>query len=396
MYYTLYNVADVQLWYEKTHRADESAEKNADGPTALVQQLVLYIGVYGLGHRIWQHRACDRTRNLLHFACQIITVFVFRFALCFLQWRFPKLCYEYGGGAFLIPYLLVLFFFTIPLVVLEMALGQRYQVSHVRMLALAARGSPSSSSSGGSGGIISDVSTASFAGGLGWSAVVGTFLLSQFYCALLSITFSYLVASFSASLPWTDGRAHDYFLNVTWPSDGVDDMGGLVPPLLGGYVLVYLLVAAGAANSSASIEVLNKVLMPVPFLVLVVFLIRGLTLDGAAAGVAALFTPDPAKLRSAEIWLAAVSQLFFGVSAGLGTLTTYASFMPHDTPIVGSAILVCLGNSAFSLLAGITVFAFLGNLAHTRNVPVTSVGACARCRLQERHFTTPAWHFSMC
>ena len=287
-----------------------------------------------------------------------------------MQWRFPKLCYEYGGGAFLIPYFIALFFFTVPLVVLEMALGQRYQVSHVRMMALAASGAPSSS-----GGSSSDITTASFAGGLGWSAVLGTFLLSQFYCALLSITFTYLLASLRPSLPWTGGsRAHDYFLNVTWPSEGVEDVGGLVPGLLGGYMLVYALVAAGAANNSASIELLNKLVMPVPFVVLLVFLIRGLTLEGAADGVAALFTPDPDKLGSADIWLAAVSQLFFGVSAGLGTLTTYASFMPRDTPIVGSAILVCLGNSAFSLLAGITVFAFLGNLAHIRDVPVTSVG----------------------
>jgi NSS family neurotransmitter:Na+ symporter len=49
-------------------------------------------------------------------------------------WRFPKLCYAYGGGAFLIPYCISLFFFAIPIVVLEFAIGQRFQGSHVHCM----------------------------------------------------------------------------------------------------------------------------------------------------------------------------------------------------------------------------------------------------------------------
>ena len=132
----------------------------------------------------------------------------------------------------------------------------------------------------------------------------------------------------------------------------------------------------------------------------------------AIDGVFALLTPDFSQLWSAEIWLAAIGQLFFGVSAGLGTLTTYASFTPRETPVVRSAVLVCVGNSVFSLLAGVTgvhappkrareiardssrgcpqstvvadgcrapfdtalpVFAFLGYLARERGVPVNEV-----------------------
>lgn len=281
-------------------------------------------------------------------------------------WRFPKMCYEYGGGAFLIPYGVALFFFTIPLVILEFALGQRYQCSHVRMMVQAANRAPARSDN-------TIASTMSFAGGLGWSAVLGTFLLSQFYCALLAITFTYLLASFSPTLPWANGRAPTFWTQVTHPSATLEETGGLVPRLLGGYAVVYALVAAAAANESTSIELLNRIVMPVPFVVLMVFFIRGLTLEGAGDGVATLFTPDVSKLSDPDIWLAAVSQLFFGVSAGLGTLTTYASYMPREAPVVRPAILVCLGNSAFSLLAGVTVFAFLGNLAHEQGVPVTHV-----------------------
>ena len=133
-------------------------------------------------------------------------------------WRFPKLCYEFGGGAFLIPYLAALFFFTIPVVVLEFALVQNFQVGHVRMMSLAAaqvdsRGRPTSSSG------------SSAPAGLGWAAVLGTYLLSQFYMALLAITLCYVVASFSGELPWSDGRAHAFFLATTSPSAGVEESG---------------------------------------------------------------------------------------------------------------------------------------------------------------------------
>ena len=271
-------------------------------------------------------------------------------------WRFPKLCFQYGGGAFLIPYGCALVFCAIPVVVLEFALGQRFQVGHVRMMTLAA-GAP----------------RVGWAAGFGWAAVLGTFLLAQFYCALLAITLCYLVASFSPQLPWAGGPAHAFFAYVVQPSASVSDGGGLVPHLAGAYLLVWLIVTLSAVKSSASIELLNKIVMPVPFIVLLVFLCRGLTLPGAFSGVRALFTPDLSALASVEIWITAVSQLFFGVSAGLGTLTTYASFNPRDAPVVRSAILVCIANSAFSLLAGVTVFSFLGHLAHERGCSISDV-----------------------
>lgn len=74
-------------------------------------------------------------------------------------WRFPMMAYSYGGGAFMLPYLIALFFAAIPMVVLEFALGQRLQRGHVALVAhIAPRWE-----------------------GLGWATVVGTFLSAQYY-----------------------------------------------------------------------------------------------------------------------------------------------------------------------------------------------------------------------
>jgi len=79
-------------------------------------------------------------------------------------WRFPMMCYEFGGGAFMLPYLVALFVAAIPMVVLEFMLGQRLQRGHVAMIKhIAPRWV-----------------------GLGWASVFGTFLLAQFYSVLLA------------------------------------------------------------------------------------------------------------------------------------------------------------------------------------------------------------------
>ena len=98
-----------------------------------------------------------------------------------------------------------------------------------------------------------------------------------------------------------------------------------MPHLAAAYFGVWLCVCAGA-NGARAIGWMVKVLMPLPFVVLGAFLVRALTLSGAMDGIALLLTPDFSKVASFEIWITATSQLFFGVSAGLGTLTTYASY----------------------------------------------------------------------
>mmetsp|Transcript_23959 Transcript_23959/g.77299 ORF Transcript_23959/g.77299 Transcript_23959/m.77299 type:complete len:644 (+) Transcript_23959:34-1965(+) len=307
-------------------------------------------------------------------------------------WRFPMMAYSYGGGAFMLPYLIALFFAAIPMVVLEFALGQRLQRGHVALVAhIAPRWE-----------------------GLGWATVVGTFLSAQYYQTLLAYCLVYLVNAFRDPQPWAveeaarslsesssslDGAEASSGLQpgsgeaggeteadaalaavrsfwreeVLQVSSGVDETGGLVGPLCGWYALVWAVVCLGACDGASSIGALNKLLMPMPFAVLAAFFARAVTLPGAGAGIRTLFSPDFAAIWSPSIWVAAVSQLFFGVSAGLGTLTTYASFSPPSTPVGRSAIIVSLSNSAFSLFAGGTVFGFLGFISHTTGEPLESL-----------------------
>jgi NSS family neurotransmitter:Na+ symporter len=95
--------------------------------------------------------------------------------------------------------------------------------------------------------------------------------------------------------------------------------------------------------------------MPLLFVLLLVCDVRALTLPGASAGVAYLFRPDLAKLTG-PVLLSALGLAFFKLSLGMGTMTTYGSYLPERVRIVPNAARVALADTAISLLAGLAIF----------------------------------------
>jgi NSS family neurotransmitter:Na+ symporter len=110
-----------------------------------------------------------------------------------------------------------------------------------------------------------------------------------------------------------------------------------------------------AAGVSRGIEKVTKTLMPLLFILLIICDIRALTLPGAFSGVAYLFRPDLSKLTG-TVLLSALGLAFFKLSLGMGTMTTYGSYMPDGTKIVPNATRVALADTIVSLLAGLAIF----------------------------------------
>ena len=124
-------------------------------------------------------------------------------------------------------------------------------------------------------------------------------------------------------------------------------------------------------------------------------LVRGLTLPGAATGLAFFFTPQWEKLASLQVgptqqgaytdkefsvtvvvlqvWYAAVTQSFFSLSVGFGTLTTYSSYNKFRHNTSKDALIISFADTATSLLAGTVIFSILGHLAHELGLPVDQV-----------------------
>ncbi len=269
-------------------------------------------------------------------------------------WRFPYVCYRNGGGAFLIPYLVALLTAGIPLMILEYGLGIRKQGSAPKALASVNR-------------------KWEF---VGWWALCIGFMISMYYVVIMGVTGVYLVESFNTSLPWgtTAASAGDHFYHdVLQISSGPFDFGGMawgvLIAALAVWGIIFLIIFKG-------VKQVGKVVMitvPLPWLMIVVLMIRGLTLEGAAEGINYYLAPNWAALLQPSTWLAAYGQIFFSLSLGFGIMIAYASYMARTSDVSNNAFITSFANCATSFLAGFSVFSVLGYFAVAANLPVSDV-----------------------
>lgn len=299
-------------------------------------------------------------------------------------WRFPFTAYENGGGAFLIPYLIVLMFIGRPLYLLEIGLGQFC-----------------------SGGCIKvwDISPAFR--GVGYGQVLATCCVVSYYCSLIGLAIYYLVASCQATLPWTvchpqlhqngtfcfpsNGNKSDlprngsnitviasseqYFkAGVLKENSDITDGIGLPDPALAAclaacWFFLFMTLYRGVSGSG-KFAYFTAIF---PYVVMFILLIRGLTLPGASAGLLFFFTPQWSRLLDPAVWYAAVTQSFFSLGVGFGALTTYSSYNKFHHNSYKDALIISFADTFTSVLAGTVIFAILGHLSYELDLPVKDV-----------------------
>lgn len=241
-------------------------------------------------------------------------------------WLFPYRTAQFGGAAFLIPYIIFVVVLGIAGVTGEMAFGRAMRSGAIG----AFRGATQTRGSkiGEWIGLIPTIGSLALA--IGYSVVVGWII-------------RYLVAAFSGTLLTKDSEI--FFTSMC------GDLG-ILPWHLIGLAITFLLMIFGVANG---IEKLNKVLMPLFFALFVILAIRVASLDGAAEGYAFLFKPDWSQLWKVETWVYALGQAFFSLSlAGSGTLV-YGSYLKKTEDVTACAKNVALFDTLAALLASLVI-----------------------------------------
>ncbi len=115
------------------------------------------------------------------------------------------------------------------------------------------------------------------------------------------------------------------------------------------------------------------VTMPLPFILILVLMVRGLTLPGAAEGLNFYLKPDFAALANPQVWLAAYGQVFFTLSLAMGILIAYASYLPKDSDIANNSLMTSFADAFTAFISGIAVFSVTGYMAGQLGVPVDEV-----------------------
>ncbi|MFC1884117.1 sodium-dependent transporter [Thermodesulfobacteriota bacterium] len=266
-------------------------------------------------------------------------------------WRFPYMAYSNGGGAFFIPYLIALITTGIPLVALEYYLGTRYQQGPTEAY----------------GKIRKNTNY------IGWFALASAAMITCYYTVVISWAWNYMFHS--AGVKWAGDEKNFFFGNVLGISESIGALGGIQWPIVIGnlitWVIIFLVIFKG-------IKVVGKVVnwtVGLPWALLLVLIIRGVTLEGAANGLDFYLRPDFSKLLDPKVWIGAYGQIFFSLTLGFGLMIAYASYMPKKSDINTNAWVVSFANCATSYFAGFAVFSVLGYLAFSTGQPVKEVVA---------------------
>ncbi|XP_063694194.1 sodium- and chloride-dependent transporter XTRP3-like [Bolinopsis microptera] len=263
-------------------------------------------------------------------------------------WRFPYLLHKNGGGAFLIPYFIMLLVEGLPMMYVEMAIGQYFR----------------------GGSVVS------------WEKIhpsLKRWPIEKYPISTLSMltTPPYAGCDYTDDVCCTyDKTLYYWYAVVLKATPSIDDTGNgpawhLVIFLILAWIVTYLCVFQGVKSTGKAAYFAATF----PYACLIILLIRGVTLEGAEIGLKALFTPQWERLADPNVWISAATQTFFSLSLGFGALVAFASFMPYKNNITHDAILVATVNSFTSVLAGLCIYSILGFRSFKTGVSIDDVSA---------------------
>ncbi|XP_052072585.1 sodium-dependent serotonin transporter-like [Mytilus californianus] len=296
-------------------------------------------------------------------------------------WRFPYICYRNGGGAFLLPYFIMLIFLGLPLFYMELALGQYQRCGAISIW-----------------NRLCPMFT-----GLGYGICFVATFVGMYYNTVIAWAVYYLFASFRSEVPWShcnntwntancvsvvDGYnvshvTNDSMLAATefylfrvledQKAYGIERIGSpkwqMVLCLIAVFVIVYFSLWKGIKSSGKAVWVTATV----PYVVLLILLVRGCTLPGAKDGIIYYLRPQWDKLLKVEVWLDAASQIFFSLGPGFGTLLALSSYNKFHNNCYIDAVATATINCFTSVLAGFVVFSVLGYMAHITQKDIDKV-----------------------
>jgi len=276
-------------------------------------------------------------------------------------WRFPYFCQKNGGGAFVIPFIVMLVVVGMPLLLLELGLGQRLRVG-------AAAAWPK---------IHPALS------GIGYGSSVVATIVGCYYNIIIAWCLYYLGSSFTTELPWAK-CPQDYITgkNITecmmssetqffWfrttlqSSDSIDNFElmnwKIFACLILAWTIVYLILMRGIASSGYVVYVTALF----PYMVLTIFFFRGMTLKGATTGLAHMFTPKMSKLLEPTVWLDAANQVFYSFGLAFGSIISFGSYNNPKKNCVRDVLMISATNLFTAIYACAVIFSILGFKALT-------------------------------
>jgi len=241
--------------------------------------------------------------------------------------RFPYAVGKFGGGAFLLLYLICLIVVAIPLFTIEFSLGRTSRSSITTGYRALSPKKP-----WWLGGLI---------------GIMGNVFIFSFYTMIIGWVLAYFFKAVRGGYSGMSApQINDLFDKFSRNSGEVFLWQLLV------YVVLGVIVSRGLVKG---IEAFAKLAMPILFLMLIALGIYVLTLPGAMSGLSFFLSPDFSKING-EALIAALGQVFFSIGVGFGATWVYGSYLGKKADIPGDSVRIALMDTAGALLAGLIIF----------------------------------------
>lgn len=247
-------------------------------------------------------------------------------------WRFPYITGQYGGGFFVLIYILFLVIMGVPIITMEYAVGR---ASGKSILPAFRKLEPE-----GSKWHL-----------WGYVAMAGNYVILMFYSGVAGWLLYYFYLMVKGTFTGMDTDAIQETYDTMMGSPHI-----LIISMLIVMVMTVAICAGGLQNG---VEKISKYMMIALLLLMVVLGVRSLTLPGAAEGVSFYLKPSIENMEKAGIWnvvYAALNQSFFTLSIGMGGMEIFGSYIDKKRSLTGEAVIVASLDTFVALVAGLIVF----------------------------------------
>lgn len=249
-------------------------------------------------------------------------------------WRFPIMAQENGGAAFLLIYIACVFILGIPVMLAEFSLGR----------------------GGGSDavGSFQNVTPGKKWWMVGGLAILASYIILSYYMVVAGWTLEYTWQSITGDL-YTPVVANGAMDNAQFSAKMKEYIVDDYKPLIFTILMIVANFAILLGGVKKGIERLSNILMPMLFILLIIFAGVSLSLPKASEGLNFFLNPDFSKI-DATVVVNAMGQAFFSLSLGMGILITYASYYPKDTILSRTAVTVSMLDMTVAIMMGVIIF----------------------------------------
>ena len=247
--------------------------------------------------------------------------------------RFPGLCAKYGGGTFLLIYIIALVLIGIPVLNAEIALGRMMRGGAPKVMArLNKRAEP-----------------------LGWASCFNSLAVALLYAGILGWILAMIIKIVplcKEATSLTQTETSEYFFTQV--------LGNKVSPLIIVCIIVaWILMYACLRGGAKSLSRTAKFTVIIPIILLAFLAVRGLLYENSGEALYALFVPDFSAFNNAELWINAVGQVFFSLSVLVGIMPAYGAYLPEGTNIFRDSAVIAISDFLVSVLSSVVLFTTL-------------------------------------